>query len=220
MRVLIFGATGSAGGSVLAVCLDSPGVASVRAMTRRPPAATSPKLTSIQHDDYADYASVHPAFANVDACFYCLGKSVRQVSGEQEYRRLTHDFAIAAAEALRVGSPAASFHFISGEGASLTSRFMWARVKAETERDLQPYGAVCYRPGLIDGLPSASEPGLYKAMRPLGRVLLQPFRSMYVTGGDIGRAMLEAAREGMRNRTIGNAEIRDLADRYRVRSTQ
>ena len=163
------------------------------------------------HDDYLTLRPSSAAFAGVDACFYCLGKSVRQVSDEAEYRRITHDFALAAARTLQAQSPAAVFHFISGQGASLTSRFMWARVKAETERDLAPFGAVCWRPGLIDGMGSASEPGAYKVMRPLGRLLFSGSRRWYVTGDDIGRAMIAVAAKGVRGATFENAAIRDLA---------
>ncbi len=214
MTILLFGATGAAGGSVLRVCLQSSAVTAVRAIARRSPGVRSPKLSVIEHDDYANYAKIAASFNGVDACFYCLGKSVRQVSGEAEYRRITHDFALAAATTLRTQSPSAVFHFLSGEGASPTSRFMWARVKGETERDLAPCGAVSWRPGLIDGVSSTSEPRAYKVLRPFGRILLRPFRSLYVTGADIGRAMLVATEDNIRGRTIGNAEIRRLALRW------
>jgi uncharacterized protein YbjT (DUF2867 family) len=36
MKILVFGATGSAGGSVLRVCLSAPAVEEVRAIVRRP----------------------------------------------------------------------------------------------------------------------------------------------------------------------------------------
>jgi hypothetical protein len=38
-------------------------------------------------------------------------------------------------------------------------------------------------------------------------------RSLYVSGEDLGRAMLRAAMEGMRGRIIENAEIREIAER-------
>ena len=211
MIVLILGATGSAGGCVLRQCLASGRVSAVRAIARRPLDRINPKLTVVIHDDYLHFAAVESSFAGVDACFYCLGKSVRQVSGEAEYRRITHDFALAAARTLQAQSPAAAFHFLSGEGASLTSRFMWARVKAETERDLSPFNAVCWRPGFIDGMGSASEPGAYKIMRPLGRLLFSGSRRWYVTGDDIGRAMIAVAAKGVRGVTFENPAIRDLA---------
>ena len=126
--------------------------------------------------------------------------------------------AMAAAGALLSNSPSAAFHFISGRGASLDSRQMWARVKAETERDLMTaVKAVCWRPAAIDGVPSAREPVVFKVARPILRVVFGPFPSLYVKGEDIGRAMLEAASQGMRNRIIENTEIRDLADRWAAR---
>ncbi len=84
MIVLLFGATGSAGGSVLRACLDAAEVTEVRALVRRVPTVTDPKLRAIVHRDFADYRGAEAAFAGVDACFYCLGKSVRQVSGEPD----------------------------------------------------------------------------------------------------------------------------------------
>lgn len=214
MKTLIFGATGSAGGSVLRVCLSSPKVAEVRVVVRRPPGLSHGKLRVFLHQDFLEYGATPEAFAGVDACFFCLGISVTQVSGEEEYARITHGFALAAAGALARHSPGAAFHFLSGQGARLDSRMMWARVKAETERDLIPLvDAVCWRPGFIDAETSASAPRLYQAVRPLFR-LLRGFRSLYVTGEDIGRAMLQATAEGLRGRIVENAEIRDIAARW------
>jgi uncharacterized protein YbjT (DUF2867 family) len=219
LTILIFGASGSAGGSVLRVCLAAdltrsalPSITEVRAITRRPLGVAHPKLTEIIHADYLDFRGIENMFAGVDACFYCLGKSVRQVSGEAEYRRITYDYALAAATTLDEQSPDAVFHYISGAGTALDSRFMWARVKVEAEQELiARFEAVCWRPASIDGLPSASEPLAYKLLRPLARVIFQPFRSLYVSGEDIGRAMLVATAEGMRGRIVENAEIRALA---------
>jgi uncharacterized protein YbjT (DUF2867 family) len=211
MKVLIFGASGSAGGSVLRACFSSPAVKEIRAITRRPLRFTHKKLRVFIHNDYLDYAPVEEAFVNVDACLFCLGVSAAQVSGE-EYRRITHDFVLAAASTLRTHSPTAVFHFISGKGTCLDSRFMWARVKAETERDLMALvNAVCWRPAFIDGESSNSSPRIYRALRPALR-LLKPFRSLYVDGQDLGRAMLRATGENVRGRVIENTEIRDIAN--------
>jgi hypothetical protein len=103
-------------------------------------------------------------------------------------------------------------HFVSGQGTALDSRFMWARVKAETERDLAGVTAtVSWRPGFIDGGAAATGPRLYRALRPAFR-LLRGFRSLYVTSEDIGRAMLQATVNGMREGVIENAQIRALAE--------
>jgi uncharacterized protein YbjT (DUF2867 family) len=214
MKVLLFGATGSAGGSILEVCLASPQVEALRVITRRPLSRAHGKLREVVHADFEDYTPVAGAFAGADLCLFCLGVSVTQVSRD-EYRRITHDFTLAAAEALRAHSPSAAFHYISGQGTSSGSRFFWARVKAGTERELiERFGAVCWRPAAIDGELSDRAPWLYRAMHPLFR-LLKPFRSLYVSGDDLGGAMLQAAAEGIRGRVIENAEIRAIAERAR-----
>lgn len=213
MKILLFGATGSAGGSVLRACLADPDVEEVRAIVRRPLSLEHEKLRVFVHGSFENYAAVKAAFAGVDACLYCLGISATQVSGQEEYRRITYGFAVAAAGMLREQSRGAAFHFISGQGTSLTSRFMWARVKAETERELMHLvDAVCWRPAAIDGAPSDNAPRVYKVLQPLFR-LLKPFRSLYISGEDLGRAMLRATAEGMRGRIIENAEIRAIAER-------
>lgn len=218
MKLLLFGATGSAGGSVLRVCLSSSAVDEVRTITRRPLPVANAKLRGSVHADFQDYTQVAAAFSGVDACLYCLGISITQVSGEAEYRRITHDFAIAAAKMLRAHSPSAAFHFISGQGSGTGSRLLWARVKGETERELlDGYDAVCWRPAAIDGESSASSPWIYKVIRPMFR-LLKPLRSLYVSGEDLGRAMLQGAVEGFRGRVIENREIRAMADRTRIRA--
>jgi uncharacterized protein YbjT (DUF2867 family) len=215
MKVAVFGSTGSAGASVLRAALASPRVIEVRTISRREPGLRDPKLRAFVHQDFLDYSACADALTGLDACFYCLGIAVSKVSGEAEYRRITHDFAVAAARALREKSPAATFHYISGSGANLDSRFMWARVKAETERDLiEEFGAACWRPGAIDAPPSHSTPKIYGLVRPFFP-LLKPIRRLYVTGEDIGRAMIQATVEKVRGRIIENAEIRDLADRAR-----
>jgi uncharacterized protein YbjT (DUF2867 family) len=119
----------------------------------------------------------------------------------------------AGGSVLRARSPEAAFHFISGQGTNVGSRFMWARVKGETERDLiAEVAAVCWRPAASDGVPSRSEPRMFKVLRPLFRCL-SPFRNLYIKGEDLGRAMLLAASENMRGRILENRDIRDLADR-------
>jgi uncharacterized protein YbjT (DUF2867 family) len=214
MVVLLFGASGSAGGGVLQACLDAAAVTEVRAVVRRPLDLEHPKLRLVLHQTFDDFGRIALQFAGIDACFYCLGKSSTQVKTEAEYRRLTYDFAMAAARALWQASPQAVFQFVSGTSTRLDSRYMWARVKAETERDLLATGhpVNCWRPAAIDGVPSASEPLLFRVARPVVRVVFGPFRGLYVEAEDIGVAMLAATASGIRGRILENAEIRDLAD--------
>ena len=216
MRVLVFGATGSAGGSVLKAALAAADVSDVLAVVRRPLTFKDPKLHVIVHDNFLDFGALAPEFSNVDACFYALGVSAAQVSKEDDYRRITRDYAVAAARVLKERSPSIAFQFVSGMGTRTRSRVMWSRVKAQAESDLtELLRAVCYRPGAIDGERSVSTSAAwYAPLRPLFKVFA-PFRSMYVTGNDLGRAMLQSTREGLRATILESRDIRDLADRSR-----
>jgi uncharacterized protein YbjT (DUF2867 family) len=211
VKILIFGATGSAGGSILRACLASPIVDDVRTITRKRLSLDHPKLHSFVHSDFLDFSPIAAAFDDLDALLFCLGVSATKVSSD-EYRVITHDYAMAAASLLKTRSPQAAFHFISGQGTRPGSKIMWSRVKGETENDLMDLvGAVCWRPAAIDGEPV----GTYRMIQPFYR-LLRPFRSLYIAGPDLGRAMLQATIEKMRRRVIENREIRAIADRAKV----
>lgn len=215
MKILLFGASGTAGGAVLKACLDAPVVEKVRIIVRRPLGRTDPKLVEWVHSNYRDYTTVPEAFRAVDACLFCLGTSVTQVSKE-EYVKVSYDYPIAAAKMLKIESPEAAFHYISGAKTRADSPTFWSKVKGQTENELMELvGADCWRPAFIDAEPSARLPMVYALVQPALR-LLRPFPSLYVAGEDLGRAMLEATRENLRRRVIENPEIRELAARFKA----
>ena len=212
MKILLFGATGTVGNAVLETCLAAAIVDEVRAMTRRPLMNTSAKLRTYVHKDFLDYSTAQEAFRSIDACLFCLGTSVAQVS-KDDYRKISYAYPLAAAHMLKSRSPGAAFHYISGKGTDANSRMLWARVKAHAEQDLMELiDAICWRPAYIDAKPSGSMPKFYAWFAPLGR-LAKPFPSLYVHGNDLGGAMLQATVESIRRRVIENAEIRQIAAR-------
>lgn len=212
MKILLFGATGSAGAAVLDACLSASIVDEVRAITRRTLMHTNSKLRTYVHKDFLDYSTVQEAFRSIDACLFCLGISVTQVSKE-DYRKITYSYTLAAAQMFKTLCPGAAFHYISGQGTKPNSRMFWSQVKAQVEQDLiQLLEAVCWRPAFIDAKPSSTLPKAYALFYPIGR-LLKPFPSLYINGQDLGRAMLQATVEKQRSRTIENPEIRQIAAR-------
>jgi hypothetical protein len=212
MKILLFGATGTVGNSVLEACLATPIVDEVRAITRRPLMSTSSKLRTYVHKDFLDYSTAQEAFRSIDACLFCLGTSVAHVS-KDDYRKISYAFPLAAAHTMKSHSPGAPFHYISGKGTDAHSRMLWARVKANAEQDLiELVDAVCWRPAFIDAKPAPSMPKFYAIVAPLGR-LAKPFPNLYVHGHDLARAMLQATIENLRRRIIENPEIRHIAVR-------
>lgn len=67
--------------------------------------------------------------------------ALKQVSAD-EYQRITHDYALAAARAFANLSPGMRFLHLSGEGADTTekSRIRFGRVKGATENALLALG--------------------------------------------------------------------------------
>lgn len=226
LRVAIFGATGMAGRGVLQACVEEPRVLELRAVVRRPldpdRRGVDERLRSVRCDDFADPSPIAGELGGLDAVFWCLGISASKVDGEAEYRRITFDYALAAARLVRERSPAATFHFVSGGGTNAESRMMWARVKGQTERALAELGLgglVCWRPGMILADRSSAPLSLgQRVLQGLGRGLsFVPAFSIPAMG--IGHAMLQATFEGRREGTLENRELRELARRYQARAS-
>jgi len=215
MKILILGATGAAGGNLFDLALADARVTEVRTLSRRPIATNSSKHVGCLHTDLLDYSKVSATFAGLDAAFFCVGRAVALVENETEYRTIVRSYAEAAARELHARSPQAVFHYLSGQGASPTSRQMWARVKAEAEQSLiAQHGAICWKPGAIDATRTDGWPFFYKIIIPMLRVLA-PSRKFYVKGEDLARAMLAKATTSERGLRIENWEIRRMADQSR-----
>jgi uncharacterized protein YbjT (DUF2867 family) len=207
MRVILFGATGMVGQGVLRECVLSPQVEAVLCVVRRagllPAEFQREKVRELVTDNFYDFSAVEGEFAGFDTCFFCLGVSSLRMK-EAEYRRVTYDITIAAAQSLLRTNPAMTFIYVSGAGTDAKSRTMWARVKGVTEDALlsMPFkAAYMFRPGGIVPLHGVkSKTALYRtiyiAMTPLLPLLLRMFPKSITTTQQVGRAMLRVAKHG------------------------
>ena len=151
MRILLFGATGMVGQGVLRECLVDGDVTRVLCVGRKPTGQQHPKLSELVVPDMSDYSAVEDKLSDFDACFFCLGVSSVGMS-EADYRRITYDLTLAAAQPLARLNPQMTFIYVSGAGTDSTERgpTMWARVKGATENALMrlPFrAAYMFRPG-------------------------------------------------------------------------
>jgi uncharacterized protein YbjT (DUF2867 family) len=220
MKVVIFGATGMVGEGVLRECLEDSRVESVLVVGRSRLRLTDPKIREILHTDFLDFKPIQSQFAAYDACFFCLGASAAGKS-EDDYRRLTYDVTLAAAEALVAVSPDLTFCYVSGEGTDGTEhgRVMWARVKGQTENALlrMPLkAAYMFRPGYIQPLKGVrSKTGWYQAIyNVLGPAypILRRLAPKYVTTTvNVGRAMIQVAANGYSKQILGTKDINLVA---------
>jgi uncharacterized protein YbjT (DUF2867 family) len=219
VRVLLFGATGMVGRGVLDECLRDQRVEHVLALVRHPSGLRDAKLEEVQHPDFFDYGAVAARFIDRDACFFCLGVSAAGMP-EAEYRRMTYDLTLAAAEALAAANPGAVFCYVSGAGtdSSERGRWMWARVKGATENALLrlPFrAAYMFRPGYIQPLAGVrSKTALYQAVYNTLGWLYPLLRRLprYVTDTvALGRAMIEVALSGYPKAILESEDINRVA---------
>jgi uncharacterized protein YbjT (DUF2867 family) len=220
MDVLIFGATGMVGQGVLRECLLDPTVQAVQAIGRARTGVQHPKLRDVVHPDLFHYQPIEASLTGFDACFFCLGVT-SSGKAEAEYDRVTYGITLAAGETLCRLNPRMTFIYVSGAGtdSSERGRIMWARVKGKTENALLqlPFAAAyMFRPGIIEPLDGIkSKTNVYQIFYTLGKPLLPVIRLIFpnqiVTTRQIGRAMLNVARNGWPKRVMEIKDIRAAA---------
>jgi len=205
VNVVIFGATGMIGQGVLRECLLDPDVHGVLSIVRTATAQSDPKLRELVHKDFFDFSAIENQLTGLDACLFCLGISSAGLS-EAEYRRITYDITIAAAQTLARLNPNMTFIYVSGVGTDSTERgrSMWARVKGQTENALlgMPFrAAYMFRPGVIvplHGIKSRTRVYqlFYNLAGPILPWMQRRWPNQITTTEKLGRAMLKAAKQG------------------------
>jgi uncharacterized protein YbjT (DUF2867 family) len=215
MKVILFGATGMIGQAALRESLLDPEVETVLAVVRTPTGERHEKLRELVHADFSDLSPVRDQLTGLDACLFCLGVSSAGMS-EADYRHVTYDITLSAAQLLAAQNPGLTFVYVSGAGTDNTERgrSMWARVKGETENALLalPFTAYMFRPGFIQPMHGAVSRTrwyrvLYAVTAPLYPVL-RPLLPAYLTNSEqLARTMLRVAADGAPKRVL---ETRDI----------
>ena len=217
MKVIIFGATGMVGQSVLTECLRSKDVGEILIIGRKSCEIESPKIKEIIHNNFLDFSKIETEFKGYDACFYCLGVSSLGMS-KDKYFDITYNYTIAVADALSKQNPGMHFAFISGAGSDSKekSRTNWARVKGKAENVLQKYpfrSISLFRPAYIKALdnviPSYSTNKYFDWL--LYPVLKTFFPKAVITSRELGLAMINSTFQKEKVKIIENSGIQKLA---------
>ena len=215
MKAILFGTTGMVGQGVLRECLLSPEVETVLSVSRRTTGQKHPKLREIAHRDFTDFSPLEKELSGYDACFFCLGVSSIGMK-ESDYRRVTYDFTLAAAQTLARLNPNMTFIYVSGASTDSTGQgsTMWARVKGQTENALfqLPFkAAYAFRPAYIQPLNgTVPKTAWYAVVAPLYPVWKALFPKHVTTTACIGRAMIHVARAGAPKRVLENQDINEI----------
>lgn len=219
MNVVVLGASGMVGRGALIECLESAEVRSVLAVGRRSCGVAHPKLRELRVPDLAHLATFADELTGYAACFFCVGVSAAGMS-EATYRRVTYDLTVDAAGLLADLNPGLTFCYVSGQGTDGTgrSRFMWARVKGETENELlrMPMKAYMFRPGFIQPMKgtrskTAAYRVFYAFTKPFFPVFGRLFPRHVTTTVNVGRAMIQAALRGYPKSVLETPDINALA---------
>ena len=205
MNVILFGATGMVGQGVLRECLLDPGVQHVLSLVRSPSGQQHTKLHEVVPTDFYDLSPIESELSGYDACFFTIGVTSAGLD-EQQYKHITHDLTLAAAEPLARLNPGMTFIYVSGVGTDSTEsgRIMWARIKGKTENAILrlPFkAAYMFRPGFIQPLhgiksKTRSYQIFYNVTTPIFPMLKAIFPRHIATTEEIGRAMLNVASHG------------------------
>ena len=209
MRVILLGASGMVGASVLRELLASSTVTTVLSIGRRSSGVEHQKFKEVLLDDLFAVEAVEQHLVGYDACIWAIGVSSFRMD-EAAYAKVTEELTLVWAHTLLRLNPGISFCYCSAGGAG--GEMMWARVRQRVERALQsmPFrhaGAV--RPGFIrPGRGIRSRTPAYQAgvvlLRPLYPIfpfLVRACPFLFTTSEILGRAMLRVV-EGRADRFI------------------
>lgn len=216
VKAIITGATGMIGKGVLLECLDDERVESVLILNRSSIGMTHPKLKEVLHSDFMDFSTIKDELQGYNAVFFCLGVSASGMS-EADYTRITYDYTLNFAKAVKEQSPEATFIYVSGTGtdSSEKGRMMWARVKGKTENDLMKLGfkdTVMFRPGAIRpmrGIKSKTPlyQTIYTIISPLWPLFGLLMGKNLTDTTRIGKAMINVAVNGSAEKHLENPAI-------------
>ncbi|MGK5004056.1 NAD-dependent dehydratase [Janthinobacterium sp. LB2P70] len=196
MKLILIGATGLVGREVLRLALMDARVTAIVAPVRKPLPA-HPKLDAPLVD--FDRLPADAPWWQADAVICTLGTTMKVAGTRQAFRRVDHDYPLAAARLARAAGTRA-YALNSAAGANAASRFFYNRVKGDLERDLEALGFASLthvRPGLIGGEREearAGEGAALRVLRVLGPAL--PRRWRINPAPRIASALLEAALAG------------------------
>ena len=200
--VLLAGASGFVGNLALTTLLESPDIARVHAVTRRPLGREHPRLANRivsfeQMETQLKGLTCHAALCS-------LGTTIRQAGSQEAFRQADIDAVLAFARTAKAAQ-AQRFVVVSSAAADSTSKNFYLRTKGEMEEALQGLGFPSLdilQPSLLLGWRGEIRP-----LELLGAVfmpLVNPFlvgkREHYraISARTVANAMVGATRSGRR----------------------
>jgi nucleoside-diphosphate-sugar epimerase len=217
MNILITGATGMVGRSVLLECLEDNTINTVYLLSRKSIDIKHPKIKEVLISDFEKITTETFQGLSIVACFHCMGiSSVGQT--EEAFSKVTFELTKLLMDALFTLNPTMVVTYVSGTGTDETEKgkVMWARVKGKTENYILSKGfkkSFMFRPGMI--LPEKgvkSSTFLYQFFY----VILRPFFPLFrlsknvTTSSKLGKAMIRLVTKEYRSIYIENSDVNEI----------
>lgn len=216
--VLITGATGMVGKSVLLECVRDNRVKNIYLVNRVPVNIKSPKIIEFIVDDFLKVGDLKKKIKNCDACFHCMGiTSFGQNSNY--YYKVTYEMTKSLADLVYDINPNSIMTYVSGEGTSTKENSIidWANVKGKTENYILNRGlkdAYMFRLGLLipeNGIKAKTK--LYN----LFYTIMMPFYPLMklipsiTTSSKLGLAMINCVYFPENDKYLDNRKINNLS---------
>ena len=216
--VLITGATGMVGKSVLLECIRDNRVKNIYLVNRVPVNIKSPKIIEFIVDDFLKVGDLKKKIKNCDACFHCMGiTSFGQNSNY--YYKVTYEMTKSLADLVYGINPNSIMTYVSGEGTSTKENSIidWANVKGKTENYILNRGlkdAYMFRLGLLipeNGIKAKTKLYnlFYTIMRPF--YPLMKLIPSITTSSKLGLAMINCVYFPENDKYLDNRKINNLS---------
>lgn len=211
MRILLAGASGLVGASVLERALASPLVTGLVSLARRPSGEVHAKLTEWLSAQGDLLTALRPE--PVDAVICCLGTTIRNVGGDKSrFIHVDKDLVIGLARWAKERG-VKDFAVVSAIGADANSRVFYNRVKGEMEAELKALGLPAvhiFHPSILTGPRKERRFGERVGIVVMSAIApLIPARYRPMPHDVLGRALLNCI--GRQSATYTYSAIRALA---------
>ncbi|MCF8060570.1 MAG: hypothetical protein K9K67_14810 [Bacteriovoracaceae bacterium] len=182
MKVILFGASGLVGQSLLNDCIMSSEIKTITVVLRKEfPLLQSDKI-SVVINPLTDLESLK-AQLDSDICFCCLGSTINKAGSKEAFRKVDYEIPLQIAKLFKEANPSGTFAIITARGADKDSSIFYNKVKGQLEEELKAlnlFALVIVRPSLIIGSRQESRPLEFISQKVF--CLLEPLLKRFAPG--------------------------------------
>ena len=194
MKVVLVGATGLVGGSLLELLEKSDKIESVVLLSRRKTNRKSTKI--VEHVVDFEKPDTYSSLVQGDAVFCCLGTTIKVAGSKENFIKVDYTYPYEVAKAA-IKNNVSAYHIVTSLGASASSSVFYSKVKGDVQESIRGLGfkTCCfYQPSMLLGERKESRPA-----EKIGQVVMSFFNFLIpksykaISGLTVAKAMLNNA---------------------------